>query len=165
MTATDPSNRLLQQYGKLAKLPFGKTLFSLAVCQQAPYFSTIAPRFETLEPGLVVVGMPKRRAVHNHIGTVHALAIGNLCELAAGTMLEASLPRTHRWIPKGMDIQYLAKAESDLVARCAWDQVVPATAEVIPVVVSVTDRAGTEVSRATIRMWVSPKPARAAQAA
>jgi acyl-coenzyme A thioesterase PaaI-like protein len=122
MSATHTENRLLQQYGKLAGLPFGKKLFSLALCQQAPYFSSIAPRFETLEPGLVVVGMPERRAVHNHIGTVHALAIGNLCELAAGTMMEASLPRTHRWIPKGMDIQYLAKAESDLVARCAWSR-------------------------------------------
>ena len=148
MPATDTPNRLLQQYGQLARLPFGKKLFSLALCQQGPYFKTIAPRFATL---------PDRRAVHNHIGTVHALAIGNLCELAAGTMLEASLPRTHRWIPKGMDIQYLAKAESDLVARCAWDQVVPAAGEVIPVVVSLTDRAGTEVTRATIRMWVSPK--------
>jgi acyl-coenzyme A thioesterase PaaI-like protein len=165
MSATHTENRLLQQYAKLAGLPFGKKLFSLALCQQAPYFSTIAPRFETLEKGLVVVGMPERRAVHNHIGTVHALAMGNLCELAAGTMMEASLPRTHRWIPKGMDIQYLAKAESDLVARCAWTPVVSDVAEEVPVVVSVTDRAGTEVVRATIRMWVSPKRATVARAA
>jgi acyl-coenzyme A thioesterase PaaI-like protein len=165
MSATHTENRLLQQYAKLAGLPFGKKLFSLALCQQAPYFSTIAPRFETLEKGLVVVGMPERRAVHNHIGTVHALAIGNLCELAAGTMMEASLPRTHRWIPKGMDIQYLAKAESDLVARCAWTRVVSDVGEEVPVVVSVTDRAGTEVVRATIRMWVSPKRATEARAA
>lgn len=159
MPANPSSNRLLQQYDQLARVPFGKKLFALALCQKAPYFKTIAPRFETLEPGLVVVGMPERRAVHNHIGTVHALAIGNLCELAAGTMMEASLPRTHRWIPKGMDIQYLAKAESDLVARCAWDQQVSDVGAEVPVVVSVTDRAGTEVTRATIRMWVTPKRA------
>jgi len=103
------------------------------------------------------VRMPNRRAVHNHIGTVHALAVGNLCELAAGTMMEATLPPSHRWIPKGMQIEYLRKAETDLVARCAWTADVADVGEEVPVVVSVTDESGNEVTRATIRMWVSPK--------
>ncbi len=157
MQTVKTTNRVLDNYTRLARLPLGKKLFSLAVCQQAPYFSTIAPTFVTLEPGLVIVRMPNRRAVHNHIGTVHALAVGNLCELAAGTMMEATLPPSHRWIPKGMQIEYLRKAETDLVARCAWTADVADVGEEVPVVVSVTDESGNEVTRATIRMWVSPK--------
>ena len=56
--------------------------------------------------------MKKRRAVENHIGTVHALAMGNLCELAAGMCTEVTIPVGMRWIPRGMTIEYLAKARN-----------------------------------------------------
>ena len=55
-----------------------------------------------------------RRAVHNHIGTVHAIALCNLAELCAGLMTDASLPRGMRWIPKGMSVRYLKKAHGTL---------------------------------------------------
>jgi acyl-coenzyme A thioesterase PaaI-like protein len=152
-------NRVLDLYRKLETLPLGGALFARALCMQAPYFSTIAPRFVTLEPGNVVVRMKNRRAVHNHIGTVHALAMGNLCELAAGTMMEVTVPATHRWIPKGMDIAYLKKAESDLTASCAWQGTVADAGTEVPVTVHVRDANGEEVSRAVIRMWVTPKKA------
>ena len=60
--------------------------------------------------------MTKRRAVTNHIGTVHAIAMCNLAELAAGTMTEISIPPSMRWLPKGMAVEYLKKAESDVEA-------------------------------------------------
>lgn len=152
-------NRVLSMYKKLEKLPLGNALFAQALCMQAPYFSTIAPSFAKLEPGNVVVRMKNRRAVHNHIGTVHALAVGNLCELAAGTMMEVTVPSTHRWIPKGMNIEYLKKAETDLEARCSWDGAVADVGIEVPVTVNVIDAQGAEVTRAVIRMWVSPKKA------
>lgn len=155
-TATE-KNRVLDAYTRLADKPFGKKLFSLAVCRQSPFFASIAPTFVTLAPGHAVVAMKKRKAVQNHIGTVHALAVGNLCELAAGTMMEASLPRSHRWIPKGMQIEYLAKAGSDLVATCTWAITLPDVGTEVPITVHVTDEKGAEVTRAVIRMWVSPK--------
>jgi len=54
--------------------------------------------------------------VLNHIGTVHAIAMCNMAELAGGTMTEVTVPATHRWIPKGMTVEYLKKAETDLIA-------------------------------------------------
>lgn len=150
-------NATLSSYRRLEKLPLGKRLFSAAVCLKAPYFQSIRPLFVDLQPGRSVVSMRKRRAVLNHIGTVHALACGNLCELAAGTVMEASVPTNMRWIPKGMDIQYLAKAETDLVARAEAPLEYPATASEVQVPVQVTDRNGREVVHAVIRMWVSPK--------
>ena len=103
-------------WNKLKDKPLGKWLFTRVICWKAPYFSTIAPRFEELKPGYARVSLRKRRAVQNHIGTVHAIAACNLAELGAGTMMEASLPASMRWLPKGMTVQYLKKCETDLTA-------------------------------------------------
>jgi acyl-coenzyme A thioesterase PaaI-like protein len=156
-SATARASTTLAMYQKLAGLPLGKKIFSAAVCLKAPYFSSIRPRFVDLRPGRSVVTMRKRRAVQNHLGTVHALAAGNLCELAAGTVMEASLPAGMRWIPKGMDIQYLAKAETDITAHAEAPTDYPPDSREVPITVQVTDTAGREVVRAVIRMWVSPK--------
>jgi len=100
-------------------MPLGRWVFTWLICLRAPYFGSISPMFRHLEPGRAVVSMRKRRKVANHIGTVHALAMGNLCELAAGLVMEASLPKAMRWIPRGMEIAYLARAETDVTATAA----------------------------------------------
>jgi hypothetical protein len=82
----------------------------------------------------------------------------NMAELAAGLMSEATVPATHRWIPKGMTVDYLKKAGSDLVAvaELADPPAFGAAAE-LPVPVAIRDRAGEVVCRAEIRMWVAPR--------
>jgi acyl-coenzyme A thioesterase PaaI-like protein len=62
------------------------------------------------------------------MGTVHAIALCNAAELAAGTMTTVSIPDGRQWIPVGMQVQYLAKAKTDMrvVANgegVAWDSV------------------------------------------
>src|SRR4051812_22626770 len=99
---------------RLSAMPGGKWIFSRLVCWRAPYFASIHPRFEELRSGYCEVHIKKRRAVLNHIGTVHAIAICNMAELAAGTMMEVTLPASQRWIPKGMTTEYLKKAETNL---------------------------------------------------
>ena len=147
----------LAAWGKLEKLPFGKSIFSRFVCFKAPYFASISPRFEELRPGFARVSMRKRRAVTNHIGTVHAIAMCNLAELAAGTMTEISIPRAMRWLPKGMQVEYLRKASTDVEAVARVEDVHEGPARDVPVSVEVKDRAGELVCRATITMWVSPR--------
>ena len=115
------ANSTLGLWNRLAPLPAGKWLFSRLVCWKAPYFSSIRPHFDELRPGYSAVSLPKRRAVHNHIGTVHAIAMCNLAELAGGTMTEVTTPTSHRWIPKGMTVEYLKKAETDLRAVAELD--------------------------------------------
>jgi hypothetical protein len=96
---------ILDTYRAFEKLPFGgRWLFSRALCLKAPYFGSIRPRFDDLRPGFGRVRAPLRRAVKNHLGTFHAIACCNLAEVTAGTTLDASLPRSHRWIPKGMTV-------------------------------------------------------------
>lgn len=144
---------------RLSGLPGGKWLFSRIVCWRAPYFGTIRPRFEVLEVGRAVVRMRKRRRVQNHIGTVHAIAMCNLAELAAGTMIDASIPATHRWIPKGMTVEYRAKAKTDVqaVATLRPDQSF-GDSEDVPVDVAIRDRDREEVVHAVITMRVSRRP-------
>jgi acyl-coenzyme A thioesterase PaaI-like protein len=140
--------------------PGGRWLYSRLVCWKAPYFASIRPMFVDLQAGRCIVRMRKRRAVLNHIGTVHAIAMCNLAELAAGTMIDSTLPPSHRWIPKGMTVEYLRKAESDLQAVAALEPVPPfgdAAEFVVPV--EVTDTSGQIVFHAAIRMWITPRKA------
>lgn len=148
---------VLAAWQRLQAVPFGRAIFSWIVCRKAPYFASIRPRFEEFRPGLARVSMRKRRAVTNHIGTVHAIAMCNLAELAAGTMTEVTIPRSMRWLPKGMQVEYLKKAESDVEGTATLGAVEEGAAREVPVVVELRDRGGTLVCRATITMWVSPR--------
>lgn len=143
---------------RLSGIPAGKWLFSRVVCWKAPYFGSIRPVFVELRPGYSQVRMRKRRAILNHIGTVHAIAMCNVAELAAGTMTEVTIPATHRWIPKGMTVEYVGKAESDLRAMAVIDPIPEFGAAMeLPVTVTVVDTADQPVFRAVITMWVSPR--------
>lgn len=149
----------MSAWQRLSGLPGGKWLFSRIVCWRAPYFGTIRPRFIDFEPGRAVVHIRKRRRVQNHIGTVHAIAMCNLAELAAGTMIDASIPATHRWIPKGMTVEYRAKAKTDVqaVATLRPGQSF-GDSEDVPVDVAIRDRDREEVVHAVITMRVSRRP-------
>lgn len=152
--------------------PVGKRVFSLLFCFKAPYFWTIRPLVTQLKPGMVEVRMPHRIMSSNHIGTQHAIACCNLVEMAMGCVVEATIPSHLRWIPRGMKVQYLAKASGTLTATSrlgdsgSRDDTVenPESAFLldkypgnIDVPVSVTDGDGVEVVRASIQLYISEK--------
>ncbi|MET9210708.1 MULTISPECIES: hotdog fold domain-containing protein [unclassified Nocardia] len=146
------------------KLPdnrLGHTLFSLGMVARVPYFGTVLPQVVRLEPGICEVTSPKWFGIHNHLGTFHAIAACNLAEVAMGMLSEATVPTTHRWIPKSMNVQYLAKAESGLraVARLTeipdFDAITEGTELTVPV--SIYDKDGIEVVHADITTWVTPR--------
>ncbi|UVL92558.1 DUF4442 domain-containing protein [Pseudomonas siliginis] len=94
----------------------GADAFSKMACQFAPYFSTINPLISELRPNAATVQVPFRKEITNHLGTVHAIALCNAAELAGGMMTDVSIPSGARWIPKGMTVEYLAKAKTDVTA-------------------------------------------------
>jgi len=108
--------KTLKLYQSLAHLPLGKIIFSKTLCFLTPYFSSIKPLVEELGPGRCVVLMKKRRAVTNHLNTVHAIAMCNMAELAGGLMTEVTLTQGKRWIPSGMTVKYKKKAKTNLTA-------------------------------------------------
>ncbi len=150
-------NRLLKIYTQCRKLPLGNRIFSWMVCFKAPYFKTIRPLFRELKPGYCEITMKNRRAVQNHIRSVHAIAMCNISELTAGSMLEATLPGSMRWIPKGMAVEYLKIAKTDLNATCEISLDNPDSPQELPMTVHVTDAKGIEVFRAVITMYISKK--------
>ena len=149
---------VLKQWQRLKDKPFGRWLFTRIVCWQAPYFGSIHPRIESLESGRMVVRIKQRRSIQNHIRTIHAIALCNGAELAAGVGIEATIPAEWRWIPKGMTVRYLAKATRD--ARLESTIQLPAEIGagygcISPVVA--TDPDGVRVFEADIMMWVTPR--------
>ncbi|QSX36414.1 hotdog fold domain-containing protein [Shewanella sedimentimangrovi] len=157
MTTDTRPNKVLALYQRLQSWPMGKKIFSIMVARMAPYFSTIRPLITELRPNHCECLIKKRHGVHNHIKTVHVIAICNGLEMAMGVMAEASIPKHLRWIPKGMSLDYTAKAGSDI--RCVaevkpedWregDLLVPVTAY---------DNQGIVVVKGHIKLWISQKP-------
>ncbi|PVG80950.1 thioesterase [Nocardioides gansuensis] len=150
--------RVLDLWNTTSKLPQGKRVFSLAFSQMAPYFGTIHPRFVDIRPHYAELVIPKRRGVHNHLKTVHAIALCNGLEAAMGALAEATIPSDKRWIPKGMEVSYTAKADSDITCTAETDpEQWTSDNPDLPVRVKGVRRDGTVVIEGVIRLWVTRK--------
>ena len=77
--------------------------------------------------------------------------------MAMGTMAEASIPAHLRWIPKGMSVDYTAKAASDILCVA---EVKPEQWQVGDMLVDVKayDTNGVVVVQGHIKLWISQKP-------
>jgi acyl-coenzyme A thioesterase PaaI-like protein len=151
-----PGAMLLQWWRRLSPLPGGKAAFSVIVGRTAPYTATIGARCEELRPGYSRWTMRDRRAVRNHLRSVHAVALVNLAEVASGTAMLVALPPGVRGIVTGLEIEYLKKARGRLVAECECAVGAVTAQRTIPVEAVVRDAAGDAVARATVRWLVSP---------
>ncbi|WP_033293844.1 hotdog fold domain-containing protein [Amycolatopsis jejuensis] len=144
---------------RLVAKPGGKQLFSAAMCLRVPYFATVLPTVRELRPGYCSVTAPKWWGVHNHIRTFHAIAACNLAEIAMGMLAEATVPASHRWLPKGMEVSYVAKAGTGLRAIAELPEI-PEFGDHgfdLPVPVRIVDSGGATVVSATITVWVTPR--------
>ncbi|HYG93034.1 MAG TPA: hotdog fold domain-containing protein [Nocardioides sp.] len=136
----------------------GKRVFSFVFSQKAPYFATIRPRFTVVEPNHAELVIRKRRGVQNHLGTVHAIALCNGMESVMGALAEVTIPSDKRWIPKGMEVAYTAKATSDITAIAETDQAQWDAADGdLPVRVRCVRDDGTVVAEGVINLWVTKR--------
>lgn len=145
-------------YRRLERVPFGRELTSGVLRVAAPYFLTIPAKLETLEPGRGTSRMLHLPWVRNHLGTVHAISLCNLAEFTMGAVAEATVPPTHRWVPRGMQVEYTALARGTMHCVATLDLPDPPGDRTdVPVLVSVTDDAGAEVFRGAIDIHVTRK--------
>jgi len=136
----------------------GKRIFSLGFALKAPYFASINPRVTELRPNHAEVVVPDRWRNHNHIGTVHAIALCNGLEMAMGALAETTIPRDKRWIPKGMEVAYTAKATGDITCHAETDAEQWTSDDPdLPVRVRGVREDGVVVIEGVIRLWVTPK--------
>jgi len=151
---------VLGLWKRAGRLPAGDRIFSRLFALRAPYFGSVRPRFTVIEPGHAELVIRDRRRVHNHLGTVHAIALCNGLEAAMGALAEASIPRDKRWIPKGMQVAYTAKAAGDVTCIAEtnpgiWTGDDPD----VPVRVRGELADGTVVVEGVISLWVTARPA------
>jgi acyl-coenzyme A thioesterase PaaI-like protein len=153
---SSPGTRLRAAWRRLSPLPGGRWLFSRLLRLFNPYSGAVGATVMTLEPGHAVVVLKERRAVRNHLDSVHAIALANIAEMASGLAMLCALPDSARGIPVALSIDYLKKARGVLTAEARValpDVTVDGTH---PFSSSISDEAGDVVARATVTWKLGP---------
>ena len=118
MAAVSPGARVLSLWRRCATLPFGRALFAALFARQVPYSGSIGATVLDLEAGHAKLALRDRRAVRNHLGSIHAVALTNLGELASGLAVTTALPAGVRGIVLRIETVYTKKARGTLVCDC-----------------------------------------------
>lgn len=121
-----------------------------------PYTGALGARIESLEAGSSVVRLEDRKAIHNHLESIHAVALANLAELASGTAMLTALPPGTRGIVTRLEIDYLKKARGTVVAKSKVKLREISGPTVLLPEAEITDEEGDVVARARVTWHVSP---------
>ena len=131
-------------------------MFSKLLGRIVPYTGSIRPRVLELTERGARIEMRDRRAVRNHLRSIHAIALANLAELSTGLPLAYAVQPRGRTILVSLTVDYLKKARGTLVGTSSF---IPPRAdrdEDIDITVEVRDEAGEVVARALARWRVGP---------
>jgi len=147
---------LLSTWHSLSRWPGGKWLFARLLARFVPYTGTIGARVESLTPGAATVSLRDRRAVRNHLGSVHAIALANLAEVTSGLAMLSALDPGVRGIPVAIHIEFMKKARGLLIATS--NAAPPPVSQSIraDVSASIADAGGAVVAVATVTWQLSP---------
>ena len=102
-------------------LPAGarSSILSKAFGKVVPYVGTTGVYYETVEPNQVVVSLNNSKAVQNHIGSIHAVAITLLAETATGFILGLNLPSDRVLLIKSYSVNFYRPIKKGQMAAIA----------------------------------------------
>lgn len=153
---SNPVARLFAAWQRLSPLPGGKWLFSKLIGWVVPYTGSIGARVESLEPGHVRVSLRDRRAVRQHLGSVHAVALVNLAEVTSGLAMLGAVGTQARGIVTALRIEYLKKARGTLMAESVVTPPIVTEPVDADVTATIRDAGGEVVAVATVTWRLAP---------
>ena len=136
--------------------PGGKRAYSSLLGKLIPYTGSIPAEFKELGPGVAKVKLRKAKHTQNHLGSVHAIALSNLAELAGNAALAYSLPKDSRFIVKSMNTNYLKKARGVIVAHAECPIPDDNQRQDCVVRIKMLDELGVEVANAELVTLIGP---------
>lgn len=156
LTRLASSETLRRTWNVLRNAPAGGVLMGRILGNLAPYTGTIRPEILTLEEGYARVRMRDRRAVRNHLRSVHAIALMNLGEVATGVAMMSGLPEGMRGIITHLEMDYLRKARGSITAECRAPIAAAGERREYDYQADLLDEAGEVVARARARWLIGP---------
>lgn len=115
------SNQFTKLLAITKYLPAGarSTILSKAFGKVVPYVGTTGVYYETVEPNQVVVSLNNNKAVQNHIGSIHAVAVTLLAETATGFILGLNLPADRVLLIKSYSVNFYRPLKKGQIAAIA----------------------------------------------
>ncbi|KNE55299.1 hypothetical protein AMAG_01206 [Allomyces macrogynus ATCC 38327] len=120
LTAAAQRLDFLTLYRQCHRVPFlGPTLFSAFIRYAAPYSASACPRVTQFDLGRCHIELEDRWRLRNPFGSVHALALLNIGELASGlALLSRTQQLGRRAIVTKLSASYHKKARGMVFAEC-----------------------------------------------
>lgn len=137
-----------------SRVPGGKLVFSRLLGVAIPYTGSIGAEVLTLEPGYAKVQLEERRAVRNHLGSVHAIALANLGELTGNLAIACALPDNGRFIVTKLAIEYKKKARGRIIAECRCEPPTSSERREYELHVALRDTSGADVATVVLTTLV-----------
>jgi acyl-coenzyme A thioesterase PaaI-like protein len=154
--AQSPGTRLLALWRRLSTLPGGEWLFAKIFARTVPYSGSVKPRIKILEPGHAEVEIPDIRANRQHLGSVHAIALMNVAEMASGLAMMAGLPDGVRGIVTSLQMTYHKKARGTIRAVSRVTVPTVTADQDFEVVAECFDPSGTKVATGVVHWRLGP---------
>lgn len=116
-------NRTSRGVKKLEQLPrwLRPRILTFLFGRAVRFVNTAGIRFVVLEEGKAILTLANRPKVRNHIGTVHASAMGLLAETATGAVFSMAIPDHCTALMKSMRIDFRRFAQGQLTAEATLD--------------------------------------------
>jgi acyl-coenzyme A thioesterase PaaI-like protein len=153
---SSPSS-IRQVWSVLKSVPGGGRLMGGVVGRMAPYTGTIRPEIVELDIGHAVVRIRDRKAVRNHLNSVHACALMNLGEACTGVAMMMALPEGTRGIPIHLAMEYVKKSRGTITCTCDCETPSATERKEYEVKGELKDDVGDVVARITARWMIGPK--------
>ncbi|MEE2755273.1 MAG: DUF4442 domain-containing protein [Myxococcota bacterium] len=148
--------RLMSFWRKAQTIPGGRRIFSRLAGRMAPYTGTIKALVEELSPGYARLTMADRKAIRNHLESVHAIALVNFIEKTTGMAMVSQFPSGMRGIVTHIEVDFVKKARGLLSAECRAPTLKSASREQYIVSTNVTDAEGHIVAHGRATWLVGP---------